>query len=110
MDQCLERWEQGGVTRQGSRLSDLPEPAEKRLREEVAAAANDLRRAEVNGDYNRVFALLSDLGPAIDGFFEAVRVNVEQEDLKRKRHGFLREIHGIFARYADFGEVAPIEK
>jgi len=36
-------------------------------------------------------------------------VNAEDADLKRLRHAFVREIHGLFAKYADFGEVAPVE-
>ncbi|MBU8871457.1 MAG: glycine--tRNA ligase subunit beta [Gemmatimonadales bacterium] len=107
-DSCLERWENGVCTAPGGDFSDLPEPSEKKLLANVAAVAADLRSAENAGDYDRVFALLSELGPSIDEFFETVRVNVEDEKLRRLRHGFLREIHGVFARYADFAQVAPL--
>ena len=48
-------------------------------------------------------------GPAIDAFFDTVRVNVPDEALRRVRHAFLREIHGLFVRFADFSQVAPLE-
>jgi glycyl-tRNA synthetase beta chain len=109
LDDCLERWIGGGSTPEAGAFDGLPEAAEQQLARQVAAAAPDLKSAEQGGDYDRVFALLSALGPAIDSFFESVRVNVEDADLKRLRHGFLREIHGIFVRYADFAEVAPLD-
>lgn len=110
LDACLDRWESGGATAAGDRFDALPEAAERELAQRVAAATAGLRAAETGGDYDRVFALLSELGPFIDAFFDQVRVNVEDESLKNLRHGFLREIHGIFARYADFAEVAPQDK
>jgi glycyl-tRNA synthetase beta chain len=109
LDRCLERWEQGGAGSGGEDFSLLPEQAEKTLLSRVAAAASELRSAEMQGDYDRVFALLSELGPPIDDFFDQVRVNVPEEELSKLRHGFLRETHGIFARYADFAEVAPLD-
>jgi len=84
----------------------LPEAAEARLRSAVAAAAADLERAENGGQYETVFDILSSFGPAIDAFFNEVRVNVEDAGLRARRHAFLREIHGLFARYGDFSAVA----
>jgi glycyl-tRNA synthetase beta subunit len=75
----------------------------------VAAAAADLGRAEKCGEYETVFDILSSFGPAIDAFFDQVRVNVEDDDLRARRHAFLREIHGLFARYADFRAIAAGE-
>lgn len=109
LDACLQRWVRGGSTGQGRGFDELPETLELELARQVAAAAAELEPAEKSGDYDRVFALLSALGPAIDAFFDGVRVNVEEPDLRELRHGFLREIHGIFVRYADFAEVAPVE-
>ena len=90
-------------------LAGLPEAAEQQLRNQVAAAAGGLLAAESDGDYDSVFAILSVFGPAIDDFFDSVRVNVTEPSLKAARHAFLREIHGLFARYADFAKVAPGE-
>jgi glycyl-tRNA synthetase beta chain len=107
---CLERWRDGGRGVAGQDLAGLPERQEQELRARTAAVAPDLAAAEEAGDYGRIFALLSGLGPAIDAFFETVRVNTEDEDLRRLRHAFLREIHGLFARYADFAAVAAADQ
>ncbi len=109
LDDCLARWLAGGQDRGGEGFAGLTEPAEIELRDQVIAAVPRLAKAEAAGDYERVFAIFSGLGPAIDVFFETVRVNVEDETLRRIRHGFLREIHGLFARFADFSQVAPLE-
>ncbi len=109
LDDCLERWNEGGRGRAGEDFGGMPEKAEQALQTAVAAAASGLVSAETEGDYDGVFRLLSKLGPAIDSYFEHVRVNVEDEALTALRHAFLREIHGLFARYADFTEVASAE-
>jgi len=109
LDKCLERWLAGGSGSGGEDFSDLSEPAEMELRDQVKMAVPRLAQAEKDGDYDQVFAVFSGLGPAIDVFFEMVRVNVEDEDLRRVRIGFLREIHGLFARFADFSQVAPLD-
>ncbi len=106
---CPLRWLRGGTTADGTPLDRLPEPAERDLRERVAAASHQLAAAEGSGDGETVFRALSELGPAIDRFFTEVRVNVEDPGLRRLRHAFLREIHGLFVRYADFAELAPAE-
>ncbi len=105
----LERWRAGGAGAAGEDFGDLQEEAEIRLRREVSAAVGALEEAETAGDYRRICGLLSDLGPAIDLFFDSVRVNVADNQIKTLRHAFLREIHALFARYADFSEIAPIE-
>jgi len=107
---CRSRWAEGGRGAGGEAFSGLPEQAEQALLGQVAAAVPNLLMAEKEGEYERVFALFSGLGPAIDAFFEQVRVNVEDPDLKSLRHVFLREIHGLFAGFADFSAVAPLEK
>ncbi|MEN8008538.1 MAG: glycine--tRNA ligase subunit beta [Candidatus Krumholzibacteriota bacterium] len=109
LDQCLERWLDGGSGSSGEDFEGLKEPAEQELRDQVRLAAPRLAEAEKTGDYNLVFAVFSGLGPAIDTYFDTVRVNVEDEALRRIRIGFLREIHGLFARFADFSQVAPLD-
>ncbi len=109
LDDCLDRWLAGGLDRGGEGFGGLTEPAEIDLRDQVKAAVPHLAKAEAAGDYAQVFAVFSGLGPAIDAFFDTVRVNVEDEALRRTRHGFLREIHGLFARFADFSQVAPLD-
>ena len=106
---CADRWRAGGATPDGRGFGGLPEPAEIALAKSVAAAVPGLLALQEAGDYTGVFRALSGLGPDIDVFFETVRVNADQADLKELRHAFLREIYGLFARFADFSEVAPLE-
>jgi glycyl-tRNA synthetase beta chain len=105
----VERWLGGGSDVAGRRFGELPEPAEQDLAREVADATRDLLSGESSGDYVAVFQRLSGFGPAIDRFFETVRVNAEDQALRDARHGFLREIHALFLRFADFAAVAPTE-
>jgi glycyl-tRNA synthetase beta chain len=107
--QTVARWRRGGEGADGSSLADLSEPAERELLAQVAGALPELLEAEECGDYAAVFRQLSAFGPAIDRFFDAVRVNVADDEIRRRRHAFLREIHALFARYADFSEVVPLE-
>ncbi len=110
LDGCLTRWCEGGQGAAQEDFDQLPEKEEQDFRARIVGAANGLRKAEKLHNYDEVFALLSGLGPAIDNYFDKVRVNAEDEALRLLRHGFLREIHGLFARYADFSEVASSEK
>ena len=106
---CFERWLAGGRGAGGEDFDGLPEPAERELRRQAAAAAPALRAAEAAGQEGEVFARLSALGPAIDAYFEQVMVNATDAALRELRHAFVKEIHGLFARYAEFGEVAPVD-
>lgn len=106
---CFERWLAGGRGAAGEDFGGLPEAAEQELRRQAATAAPDLHAAEAAGREGEVFARLSALGPAIDAYFDQVMVNTTDPELRAIRHAFVKEIHGLFARYADFGEVAPAE-
>jgi len=106
---CLTRWQAGGEGVAGESFAALTAPAEQDLKKQVVAAIPSLVAQEESGDYVAIFEQLSRFGPAIDRFFDTVRVNVEDQGLRRLRHAFLREIHGLFARYADFSAVAPPE-
>lgn len=105
----VARWLAGGADLAGRGFADLPEPAERDLAARVAGAVPALLAAEATGDYVTVFQTLSAFGPAIDRFFDSVRVNADDPELRSRRHGFLREIHALFLRFADFATVAPGE-
>ncbi|MBU1674180.1 glycine--tRNA ligase subunit beta [bacterium] len=106
---CVARWLAGGRSPAGRDFSDLPESAEQRLRDRVVAVVPELLACRATGDYAAIFRSLSALGPDIGRFFDLVRVNVEDPELRMLRHDFLREIYGLFAQYADFDAVAPLE-
>lgn len=109
LDGSVRRWLSGGRSPEGEDFASLPDPAEIRLRDAVAAAAPLLVESLAADDRTRVLGLLADLGPPIDVFFEEVRVNVDDGALKARRHAFLREIHGLFAGIADLHELAPLD-
>ncbi len=109
LDSCIERWRDGGSGSQGQDFKALVDPAEKELLGQVVQAAKRVLAAEAGDDYPEVFATLSGLGPAIDQFFTEVRVNVDDEHLRDVRLSFLREIHGLFARYGDFQEMVATD-
>ena len=108
-DASLERWAVCGGGADGESFDELVEPAEVELRQQVAAAMGALQAAERSGRYDEVFRILSGFGPAIDDFFDTVRVNVVDRRLRQIRHAFLREIQALFVRYADFTAVAPTD-
>ena len=110
LEDCLQRWAQGGSGAGGEDFTPLVEPAERDLRQKITTQLPELMKSEKNGDFASVFGILSGLGPAIDRYFEEVRVNAEEPEIRTLRHVFLREIHGLFSRYADFTAVAAGEK
>jgi len=103
---CRARWTDG--TNAGA-FADLPEAAEAALRDRILAAAPELAADLEAGRRTEVFRRLSELGPAIDAFFDSVRVNAEDPDLRSLRRRFLAEIQALFAGIADFGAVAPAD-
>jgi glycyl-tRNA synthetase beta chain len=108
-DEALRRWAAGGAGAAGESFADLTEPAEIALLQQVKESIPALRDAEQAGRYDEVFAILSGFGPAIDAFFDSVRVNVSDPRLRQLRHAFLREIHALFVRYAEFTALAPAD-
>jgi glycyl-tRNA synthetase beta chain len=104
-----QRWLAGGRGAAGESFEELDEPAEVALRKKVAEQVQVLMDNENNGDYRAVFGILSQLGPHIDLFFDEVMVNVSDSHIRELRHVFLREIHALFIRYADFSEIAPTD-
>ena len=48
---------------------------------------------------------LATLKPAVDKFFDEVRVNVEDAKVKANRHALLAEIRALFQEFADFSKV-----
>jgi len=107
--QSVDRWRAGGRGAAGEDFGRLVEPAERALRDAVATATAELLAAEEREDYVAVFRVLSGIGPVIDRFFDEVRVNTDDPRLTSLRHAFLREIHALFLRFADFSLVAPEE-
>lgn len=103
---CRGRWTDGT---NAAAFADLPEAPERVLRDAIVAAAPDLVADLEQGRRTDVFRRLSSLGPSIDDFFDSVRVNAEDPDLRERRRAFLAEVQGLFAGFAEFSAVAPVE-
>jgi len=79
------------------------EDAERRLFEslqEIKAKVTALRM-----DYYKTMEVLVTLGPTIDGFFEHVLVNTEQELLRTNRIQLLYEVKEVFLTIADLNKI-----
>jgi glycyl-tRNA synthetase beta chain len=103
---CRQRWRSGAVA---TSHTELPEPAEQALLTAISNALPDLDQSIDAGDRVAVLSKLSTFGPLIDNFFDSVRVNADDEGLKVARRAFLAEVQGLFAGYADFTVLAPVE-
>jgi glycyl-tRNA synthetase beta chain len=79
----------------------LRESAEKSLHEALAGMIAEVDRALAKRDYAAALTQLAGLRPAVDGFFDAVMVNVEDAQLRRNRLALLAELRRQFTRIAD---------
>lgn len=57
------------------------------------------------GEYDAALRKLAALGPVIDHYFETVMVNVEEDELRANRLGFVRFLLVTFTQVADFSEI-----
>lgn len=79
-------------------------PSEGRLHtamEERATMAAQLQA----GRYDEAMAVLVELKPAIDAFFEAVMVNAEDPAVRNNRLSLLKEVDDLFVSFADFSQI-----
>ncbi|MEJ2723018.1 MAG: hypothetical protein P8181_18060, partial [bacterium] len=76
--------------------------SERRLYDAVRRAIPQMIQFDAVSDVSSILAVLSELGPAIDEFFDRVLVNCADEKLRRNRHRFLSAVFSLFAKYADF--------
>lgn len=81
--------------------------AETALHAEVLRRVPGLALAAREQRHGDVFRALADLGPSIDRYFDDVLVNAEDPELRDNRVQFLRELHYLFARFADLEAIAP---
>jgi glycyl-tRNA synthetase beta chain len=62
--------------------------------------------AIARGEYAAALDGLVQLKPAIDGFFNGVMVNAEDQALRANRLSLLEEVDRLFAAFADFSHIA----
>ena len=81
----------------------LKEPAEKTLFTALEEVTSSVTLAFDNGDYEAALKALATLRISVDGFFEAVVVNDDNQIVRRNRLCLLHKVRALSARFADFG-------
>ncbi len=86
--------------------------AESRLLEAYQAVAAEALAMEKEGRYTDFLRSLSKLRPAVDAFFEAVMVMVDDRRVRENRLNLLRSVSGLATRVADLSKLvaAPSAK
>ncbi|WAJ29799.1 glycine--tRNA ligase subunit beta [Antarcticirhabdus aurantiaca] len=87
-------------------LAAAGEPAETALAGAIDRAEMLLDEALQGRDYPRAMAALAELRPFVDGFFETVLVNAEDERLRANRLALLSRIRAATLRVADFSRIS----
>jgi glycyl-tRNA synthetase beta chain len=80
----------------------LTEPAEKALAEQLAALLPRFDDLWAKDDFDALFALLQELRPAVDAFFDNVMVMCDDAALRANRLNLLRALVQRLERLADF--------
>ncbi|WP_029895214.1 glycine--tRNA ligase subunit beta [Desulfohalovibrio reitneri] len=78
------------------------EEAERELAAALEAVTPRFEEHWEKGDFRNLFALLGELRPKVDAFFDNVMVMCPEDDLRRNRLGLLQSLVSLLARLADF--------
>lgn len=85
--------------------SSLIDDSEKVLYQELQQVSADFKNALEKGRYESAMQLIAELRPAVDGFFEAVMVMVDDDRLRQARLGLLGEIARMCQQVGDFTKI-----
>jgi glycyl-tRNA synthetase beta chain len=83
----------------------LAEPEEIALNAAIETAGKDAAAAIDAENFAAAMTALAELRPSVDAFFEKVRVNAEDEAVRRNRLRLLNRIREAMLTVADFGRV-----
>ncbi|NLV22112.1 MAG: glycine--tRNA ligase subunit beta [Syntrophomonadaceae bacterium] len=84
---------------------NLEDESEKALYQQLLQVQQAVEKSIVAKDYQQALIILTDLRAALDRFFNAVMVMVEDEKLKAARLGILKTIAGLCGQVADFTKI-----
>lgn len=96
----------GGTRSADIDIALLIEPAEKALFESLQRVAPQAASRFEKRDYSGSLAVLAELRAPVDGFFESVMVNVDDQPLRANRLGLLVELQSAMNRVADLSKLA----
>jgi glycyl-tRNA synthetase beta chain len=81
------------------------EPAEKALADALERSRTKVTEALEAENYLAAYAVLAELRPAVDAFFDKVLVMHKDERVRDNRLALLRSLHELFSPLADFGKL-----
>ena len=81
------------------------EPAEVALAQALEQSGEKVREALEAESFLAAYAVLAELRPAVDAFFDAVLVMHKDERVRDNRLALLRGLHELFSPLADFGKL-----
>ncbi|MCR9123625.1 MAG: glycine--tRNA ligase subunit beta [Phyllobacteriaceae bacterium] len=84
----------------------LSEPAEKELANVIEAVAGHVDDHVAREDYEGAFAVLAELRPAVDAFFDTVMVNADDAKVRANRLAILAGLRTVTRKLADFSRIA----
>ncbi len=84
----------------------LQAPAEQDLYHALSLIAPEAEKAFRDGDYSTSLQILAGLRGPVDGFFDHVMVNTEDESLRHNRLALLAQLHEAMNRVADISRLA----
>jgi glycyl-tRNA synthetase beta chain len=84
----------------------LQAPAEQALHRALSRIVPEADAAFAAGNYNASLQILAALKQPVDGFFDNVMVNTEDEALRRNRLALLARLHHAMNRVADISRLA----
>ncbi|MGI6421144.1 MAG: glycine--tRNA ligase subunit beta [Syntrophomonadaceae bacterium] len=86
-------------------IENLVDPSELKLLERVRLLQSELGAYIKTASYDQALHSLASLRPAVDEFFNAVMVMVEEEALKNNRLSLLKSIADLSRLIADFSKI-----
>lgn len=81
------------------------EPAEAALADALELSRTKVTEALESENYLAAYAVLAELRPAVDAFFDKVLVMHQDERVRDNRLALLRSLHELFSPLADFGKL-----
>jgi len=83
----------------------LKEETEETLYKKCLALEKEIFKLLLEKNYKRILNILVEFGSVIDGFFDDVLVNVEDEEIKQNRYNILTRIRELFLQVADLSKI-----
>ncbi len=83
----------------------LIEPAEKKLNILLDQQQSSFTEALAQRDYNRAYAMIATIQPALDSLFNEVKILADDPQLRENRLALLQRVFNLFAEILDFSKI-----